>query len=155
MQRVDVRDFNAYCRFPVGMTGQIRNHWANLLADIAGRLRYRHQSACHRRVSKTWMGIQFMAGFGHGGSHPVEQEDPRVVGRNARHGMRLFLIYLAFYAGFVGLNAFAPRQMEVSPAFGVNLAILYGCGLIVLAMVLALIYCWQCRGDQALPGEKM
>ena len=95
-----------------------------------------------------------MAGFGHGASHPVEQEDPRVVGRNARHGMRLFLIYLVFYAGFVGLNAFAPKQMETTPAFGVNLAILYGFGLIMLAMVLALIYCWQCRGDQAMPTEK-
>ena len=68
--------------------------------------------------------------------------------------MRLFLVYLAFYAGFVGLNAFAPRQMETTPLFGVNLAILYGCGLIVAAMVLALIYCWQCRTDQVIPEKK-
>ena len=95
-----------------------------------------------------------MAGFGHGATHSVEQEDPRVVGRNARHGMRLFLIYLLFYAGFVGLNAFAPQKMGGEFVFGINLAIVYGCGLIVLAMVLALIYCWQCRGDQELPTEK-
>ena len=92
-----------------------------------------------------------MAGFGHGPAHPVEEEDPRVASRNARQGMRLFLVYLAFYAGFVGLNAFAPKQMESTPLFGVNLAILYGCGLIVAAMILALVYCWQCRGNQAFP----
>ena len=95
-----------------------------------------------------------MAGLDHGAAHPVEQEDPRIVGRNARHGMRMFLVYLACYAGFVGLNAFAPRQMETTPLFGVNLAILYGCGLIVAAMVLALIYCWQCRTDQVIPEKK-
>lgn len=89
-----------------------------------------------------------MAGFGHGASHPTEQEDPEAITRNARNGMRLFVIYLATYAGFVGLNAFAPQQMESIPLFGVNLAILYGCGLIVLAMILALIYCWQCRGPR-------
>lgn len=93
----------------------------------------------------------YMAGFGHGPAQPVAAEDPRVASRNARQGMRLFLIYLVFYAGFVGLNAFAPRQMESTPLFGVNLAILYGCGLIVAAMVLSLVYCWQCRGNQVLP----
>jgi uncharacterized membrane protein (DUF485 family) len=87
-----------------------------------------------------------MGGFGHGPSHPAEQEDPVVVARNARYGMVLFVIYLAIYAGFVGLNAFAPKLMESTPLFGVNLAILYGCALIVAAMVLALVYCWLCRG---------
>lgn len=95
-----------------------------------------------------------MAGFGHGPAHPAEVEDPRIAARNARQGMRLFVVYLVFYAGFVGLNAFAPRQMEATPAFGVNLAILYGCGLIVAAMVLALIYCWQCRATPAVPSDK-
>ena len=63
--------------------------------------------------------------------------------------MVLFLIYLAFYGGFVALNAFAPERMETTPAFGINLAILYGFGLIVVAMVLALIYSWLCRAMPA------
>lgn len=91
-----------------------------------------------------------MAGFGHGPSHPAEEEDPHVISRNARNGMRLFVVYLIIYAGFVGLSAFAPKQMETTPLFGVNLAILYGFGLIVAALLLALIYCWQCRGAQTL-----
>lgn len=95
-----------------------------------------------------------MVGHGHGASHPAEQEDPQVIVRNARNGMRLFVIYLIIYAGFVGLNAFAPKQMEVTPLFGVNLAILYGIALIVAAMVLALVYCWQCRTPQSAPATK-
>ena len=87
-----------------------------------------------------------MAGFDHGSMHPKEVEDPVISARNARYGMRLFLIYLAIYAGFVGLNAFRPDVMEWTPAWGLNLAVLYGLALIVIAMVLALVYTWLCRG---------
>ncbi len=86
-----------------------------------------------------------MAGLDHGQVHPKEIEDPLIAARNARYGMVLFLIYLAFYGGFVALNAFSPTQMETTPALGLNLAILYGFALIVAAMVLALIYAWLCR----------
>ncbi|MFO1040427.1 MAG: DUF485 domain-containing protein [Planctomycetaceae bacterium] len=86
-----------------------------------------------------------MAGLDHGQIHPKEVEDPLIAARNARYGMLLFLIYLAFYGGFVALNAFSATQMETTPAFGLNLAILYGFALIVVAMVLSLIYAWLCR----------
>jgi uncharacterized membrane protein (DUF485 family) len=88
-----------------------------------------------------------MAGLDHGPAHPKEEEDPRIAVRNARYGMILFVVYLLFYAGFVGLNAFNPKQMEATPALGLNLAILYGFALIIAAMVLALIYSWLCRGE--------
>lgn len=86
-----------------------------------------------------------MAGFDHGPAHPKEVEDPLIAARNSRYGMILFLIYLAFYGGFVGLNAFRPDLMDLTPAWGLNLAILYGMALIVAAMLLALIYSWLCR----------
>ena len=60
--------------------------------------------------------------------------------RNARVGMWLFLLYSLFYAMFVLTNAFAPRLMEATPLAGLNLALLSGFGLIVLAFVIALIY---------------
>jgi uncharacterized membrane protein (DUF485 family) len=88
-----------------------------------------------------------MAGLDHGPLHPKEIEDPEIAARNARYGMVLFLIYLEFYSGFVVLNAFFPVQMESTPALGLNLAILYGFALIIAAMVLALLYSWQCRGQ--------
>ncbi|TWT85356.1 hypothetical protein Pla123a_01630 [Posidoniimonas polymericola] len=72
--------------------------------------------------------------------------------RNARIGLRLFLVYLVFYGGFVLLTAFKPEAMEATPAAGVNLAIWYGFALIIVAFVLAMIYGWMCRGSQDANG---
>ena len=58
----------------------------------------------------------------------------------SRLGLVLFAIYLALYGGFVGLNTFAPEIMEATPLAGINVAILYGLGLIVAAIMLAFIY---------------
>jgi uncharacterized membrane protein (DUF485 family) len=71
--------------------------------------------------------------------------------RNARIGFVLFLVYLLLYGGFVFLSAFAPDVMELTPIAGVNLAILYGFGLIVAALILALIYGLLCSNE---PGER-
>jgi len=72
---------------------------------------------------------------------------------NARLGLVLFFVYLALYGGFVFLNAFAPETMEIMPITGINLAILYGFGLIVAALVLALVYGWMAKEDEA-PAAK-
>lgn len=66
--------------------------------------------------------------------------------RYARIGLVMFVVYLMCYGGFVGLNAFAPAMMELAPVGGINLAILYGMGLILAAFVLALLYGWLCSG---------
>ncbi|SFI45085.1 DUF485 domain-containing protein [Planctomicrobium piriforme] len=70
--------------------------------------------------------------------------------RNARIGLVLFAIYLVFYAGFVGLNAFSPETMAQTPIPNVNLAILYGFALIIVALVLSLLYGALCfaSGDR-------
>lgn len=73
-------------------------------------------------------------------------EDGQVSKQNARRGLVLFGAYLVFYGGFVFLNAFNPRLMEATPVAGLNLAVLYGMGLIAGALVLAVIYAWLCRG---------
>jgi uncharacterized membrane protein (DUF485 family) len=65
--------------------------------------------------------------------------------RNARLGLLLFALYVGFYAGYVFLSAFHAPVMETAPFAGVNLAILYGLGLIAVAFILALIYAWLCR----------
>jgi uncharacterized membrane protein (DUF485 family) len=71
--------------------------------------------------------------------------------RNAKIGMTLFCVYLVLYGGFVGLSAFSPETMEWMPIEGVNLAILYGFGLIVAAFVMAMLYGFLCRGKDE-PG---
>ena len=69
--------------------------------------------------------------------------------RNARIGLVLFVVYLLLYGGFVLLNAFAADVMERTPLAGVNLAILYGFGLIIAALVLALLYGFLCQEEPA------
>ncbi len=66
-------------------------------------------------------------------------------GRNARLGMKLFLVYLAVYVGYVAIVAFRPDLMRMLLPGGVNLAVAYGFGLIVLALLMALAYGWLCR----------
>ena len=70
----------------------------------------------------------------------------------SRFGLVLFLIYVLLYAGFMALNAFAPQLMSRTPLGGVNVAILYGLGLIIAAFILALIYATSARADDG--GER-
>ena len=60
--------------------------------------------------------------------------------QNSRLGLALFALYLVLYGSFVLLNTFAPETMSTTPFAGVNLAVLYGFGLIGAAFLLALIY---------------
>lgn len=84
-----------------------------------------------------------MAGFDHAAAE-AEAADPATAARNARYGLVLFVLYFVCYAVFVGLNAFQPDVMSRNVA-GTNLAVVYGMGLILAALVLALIYCWLCH----------
>lgn len=58
----------------------------------------------------------------------------------SRLGLTLFFIYLAFYLAFVLISAFASHWLEFILPGGLNLAVVYGFGLILLALVLAIIY---------------
>jgi uncharacterized membrane protein (DUF485 family) len=94
-----------------------------------------------------------MAGFDHGPAVPSEPDDPAVSARNARYGLVLFLIYFSFYAVFVALNAFWPEVMS-RPIGGVTLAVSYGLGLIIAAIVLSLVYSWLCHGPATSPAKE-
>lgn len=73
--------------------------------------------------------------------------------RNARLGLVLFFIYLALYGGFVFLTAFAPPEtMEWTPLGGINIAILYGFGLIIAALLMALLYGVLAVDEAAVQG---
>jgi uncharacterized membrane protein (DUF485 family) len=74
-----------------------------------------------------------------------EQEDAAVIAHNTRMGAILFVVYVAFYGGFMALSAFWPEAMSVSALGGANLAVVYGFALIALALVLALVYMRLCR----------
>jgi uncharacterized membrane protein (DUF485 family) len=78
---------------------------------------------------------------------PAEGGQPpsAAASRAARHGLRLFALYVVLYGGFMGLAAFAPQLMAEASVAGVNLAVLYGLGLILAALVLAGVYMALCR----------
>jgi uncharacterized membrane protein (DUF485 family) len=63
----------------------------------------------------------------------------------------LFAVYLSLYGGFMAWNVIAPVSMARPVLFGVNLAIVYGFGLIIVALVLALVYARY--ANQASEGD--
>lgn len=71
---------------------------------------------------------------------------------NARLGLAMFFVYLLLYGGFVLLSAFSPQTMEGTPVAGINVAILYGFGLIAAAFVLALLYGALCKSGDSEVG---
>jgi uncharacterized membrane protein (DUF485 family) len=56
-----------------------------------------------------------------------------------RIGVWMFILYAIIYAGFVLVNTFNPKIMG-SDIGGSNLAIIYGFGLIIFALMLAFVY---------------
>jgi uncharacterized membrane protein (DUF485 family) len=72
---------------------------------------------------------------------------------NARLGVALFLIYLLLYTGFIYLNAFNRDVMAADAFGGVNVAVIYGLGLIIAAFVLAIVYMLMCRCDAPETAE--
>jgi len=60
--------------------------------------------------------------------------------KKTRLGVILFLIYLAIYAGFVVIGTLFPDALEGRVFADLNLAVVYGMGLIILAAVMGLFY---------------
>lgn len=58
----------------------------------------------------------------------------------ARIGFVLFIVYGLVYAGFVVINTISPKTMGETIFLDLNLAVIYGFGLIILAIVMGLIY---------------
>ncbi|MBU0469323.1 MAG: DUF485 domain-containing protein [Candidatus Omnitrophica bacterium] len=71
-------------------------------------------------------------------------------------GLKLFIIYCMIYIGFVAINTIKPKLMGLKIAFGLNLACIYGFGLIILAIIMGLIYNAGCSKaeDKVTNAEK-
>ncbi len=75
-------------------------------------------------------------------------------GYKSRLGVWMFLVYALIYIGFVALNIISPLSMEIVVFLGLNLAVVYGFGLIIFALVLALIYNYICgRKEKELNND--
>lgn len=67
----------------------------------------------------------------------------------ARLGIWMFAFYTVFYAAFVAINLISPSTMATIVVAGLNLATVFGMGLIVLALVQALVYNIMCSRKEA------
>ncbi len=70
------------------------------------------------------------------------------VGYKSKLGILMFIIYAVIYAGFVAVNVAKPTLMEKHIVFGLNLAVVYGFGLIIFALILALVYNHLCTSQE-------
>ena len=59
-------------------------------------------------------------------------------------GVKLFIFYTIIYSGFVIIGLTKPELMGLELIGGQNIAIIYGFGLIVLAIVMGFIYNYYC-----------
>lgn len=71
------------------------------------------------------------------------------VAYKTRLGIWMFLIYCVIYIGFVALNLTAPALMGTVVFAGMNLVTVYGFGLIILALVQAIIYNVLCSARES------
>jgi uncharacterized membrane protein (DUF485 family) len=60
--------------------------------------------------------------------------------KKAKLGVRFFFLYLLFYGGFVAIGVLNYELLSQSVVAGLNLALFYGIGLIVFAVLLGIIY---------------
>lgn len=60
--------------------------------------------------------------------------------KKSKLGLKLFFVYTLVYFGFVLINTINPTLMEKQIMFGLNLAVVYGMGLIIFAIILGLAY---------------
>lgn len=82
--------------------------------------------------------------MGHGPAVKLGKDNASAA--KTRLGVVLFVVYLLIYAGFVAINTLSPETMAAEVFLELNLAVVYGIGLILLAIVMGVIYNHICTG---------
>jgi len=75
--------------------------------------------------------------MGHGPASKWDKD--KSIPHKIRLGLWMFFAYLMFYGGFIIINVWSPKLMGMDVG-SLNLAIVYGFSLIIVALILALIY---------------
>lgn len=78
----------------------------------------------------------------HEPSKPIGTD--KAAARKAKLGVKMFLFYTLVYAGFVIIGLTKPELMGAELIGGQNIAIVYGFGLIILAIIMGFIYNYFC-----------
>lgn len=75
----------------------------------------------------------------------AELSEDKASKRKAALGVKLFFVYMLTYVGFVFIAISNPDLMGEKVLLGLNLAIVYGVGLIILAVLMGFIYHFACN----------
>lgn len=73
-----------------------------------------------------------------------EMGTDKAAAKKAKLGVKMFFAYTLIYAGFVLIGLTNPQLMGLQVLADQNLAIVYGFGLIVLAIIMGFIYNYLC-----------
>ena len=72
-----------------------------------------------------------------------------------RLGLIMLAVYGAIYLAFIVITVAKPKVMGTIVVGGLNLAIIYGFALIVIAFILAIAYNWACsRHEKSFESEE-
>ncbi|MBN2736038.1 MAG: DUF485 domain-containing protein [Spirochaetales bacterium] len=90
--------------------------------------------------------------MGHGPA--TDWGEDKAIAYKTRIGLILVSIYGLVYLGFIIINTVFPRLMGLRILFGVNLAVVYGFSLIILAIVMGIIYNGLCTKKEDLLNKR-
>ena len=65
-----------------------------------------------------------------------------------RLGLKMLAFYGVLYVAFIIINVAWPKVMGTIVVYGLNLAIIYGFALIIIALLMALFYNWLCTRQE-------
>jgi len=83
--------------------------------------------------------------MGHGPAVKLGKDN--AAGYKSKIGISMFIVYTLTYFGFVVINAVNPALMQTT-VLGQTLAVTYGFGLLIFALVLAVIYNHLCTAAE-------
>ena len=85
----------------------------------------------------------------------TETEVDHASEKKAKLGIKFFFLYLFFYAGFVSIGVLNYELLATEVFRGINLAVFYGIGLIIFAVLLGILYNFLCSRyeDKMNKGE--
>ena len=72
------------------------------------------------------------------------EEKEIITKQKSKLGVWLFFIYFICYSGFVAIGVFSYELLSTTVFAGLNLAVVYGMGLILFAVILGIIYNYYC-----------
>lgn len=70
----------------------------------------------------------------------AELKEDKAADRKAKLGLKFFFVYLFIYAFFVFLCVYKPELIGKRVFLGLNLAVVYGFSLIILAIIMGFFY---------------